>query len=137
MANNRNVWDYRDSLDSRMAKMETHVENIYHHVKRIDVLLEKQNGRIRTNEFTISRWKGVTAGIIAVSAALSTLIAMAMKQENTMDALVQLVQENWKMIALATLVIDKVVAMSPSKMDDLLWASAKKVLVGIKVMKKK
>ena len=79
MANNRNVWDYRDSLDSRMAKMETHVENIYHHVKRIDVLLEKQNGRIRTNEFTLSRWKGVTAGIIAVSAALSTLIAMAMK----------------------------------------------------------
>ena len=58
MANNRNVWDYRDSLDSRMAKMETHVENIYHHVKRIDVLLEKQNGRIRTNEFTLSRWKG-------------------------------------------------------------------------------
>ena len=54
-----------------------------------------------------------------------------------MDALVQLVQDNWKMIALATLVIDKVVAMSPSKMDDLLWASAKKVLVGIKVMKKK
>ena len=54
-----------------------------------------------------------------------------------MDALVEIVQENWKMIALATLVIDKVVAMSPSKMDDLLWSSVKKVLMGMKVMKKK
>ena len=54
-----------------------------------------------------------------------------------MDALVEIVQENWKMIALATLVIDKVVAMSPSKMDDLLWSSVKKVLMGVKVMKKK
>ena len=54
-----------------------------------------------------------------------------------MDALVEIVQENWKMIALATLVMDKVVAMSPSKMDDLLWSSVKKVLMGMKVMKKK
>jgi hypothetical protein len=54
-----------------------------------------------------------------------------------MDALVEIVQDNWKMIALATLVMDKVVAMSPSKMDDLLWSSVKKVLMGIKVMKKK
>lgn len=54
-----------------------------------------------------------------------------------MEALAEFVQDNWKMIALGTLVVDKVVAMSPSKMDDLLWASAKKVLVGMKVMKKK
>ena len=54
-----------------------------------------------------------------------------------MDALVEFVQGNWKMIALGTLVLDKVVAMSPSKMDDLLWSSVKKVLMGIKVMKKK
>ena len=54
-----------------------------------------------------------------------------------MDALVEIVQENWKMIALAALVMDKVVAMSPSKMDDLLWSSVKKVLMGMKVMKKK
>ena len=43
---------------------------------------------------------------------------------------------NWEYIAIGILVVDKVVAMSPSKMDDLLWASAKKVLMGIKVMKK-
>ena len=44
---------------------------------------------------------------------------------------------NWEYITIGILVVDKVVALSPSKMDDLLWASAKKVLMGIKVMKKK
>ncbi len=79
MANNRNVWDYRDGMDSRMGKMETHVENIYHHIKRIESHLDKQNGRIRVNEFTLSKWKGVAIGIIAVSTAISSLITMAMK----------------------------------------------------------
>ena len=79
MANNRNVWDYRDGMDARMGKMETHVENIYHHIKRIESHLEKQNGRIRVNEFTLSKWKGVAIGIIAVSTAISSLITMAMK----------------------------------------------------------
>ena len=49
-----------------------------------------------------------------------------------MDILMQ----NWEYVAIGILVVDKVVAMSPSKMDDLLWASVKKVLTGIKVMKK-
>jgi|TARA_R100001530_G_scaffold79090_1_gene55190 hypothetical protein len=44
---------------------------------------------------------------------------------------------NWEYVAIGILVVDKVVAMSPSKMDDLLWASVKKVLMGMKVMKKK
>ena len=79
MANNRDVWGYRDGMDAKTAKIEAHVENIYHHVKRIDASLEKQNGRIRTNEFTLSKWKGVAVGVIAMSTALSTLIAMAMK----------------------------------------------------------
>ena len=43
---------------------------------------------------------------------------------------------NWEYVAIGILVVDKVVAMSPSKMDDLLWASVKKVLMGIRVMKK-
>tara|TARA_R110002020_G_scaffold237662_2_gene450048 strand:+ start:861 stop:1013 length:153 start_codon:yes stop_codon:yes gene_type:complete len=43
---------------------------------------------------------------------------------------------NWEYVTIGILVIDKVVALSPSKMDDLLWASVKKVLMGIKVMKK-
>jgi len=48
-----------------------------------------------------------------------------------------IIMQNWEYVAIGILVVDKVVAMSPSKMDDLLWASVKKVLMGIKVMKKK
>ena len=44
---------------------------------------------------------------------------------------------NWEYIMIAVMVVDKIVAMSPSKMDDLIWASMKKVLMGMKVMKKK
>ena len=47
------------------------------------------------------------------------------------------VMQNWEYVAIGVLVVDKIVAMSPSKMDDLLWASVKKVLMGVKVMKKK
>ena len=47
------------------------------------------------------------------------------------------VADNWQYIAIGVMVVDKIVAMSPSKMDDLIWASMKKVLTGIKVMKKK
>ena len=47
------------------------------------------------------------------------------------------VMQNWEYVAIGMLVVDKVVAMSPSKMDDLIWASMKKVLMGMKVMKKK
>ena len=44
---------------------------------------------------------------------------------------------NWQIVMIVVMVVDKVVALSPSKMDDLIWASMKKVLTGIKVMKKK
>ena len=76
---NRDVWGYREGMESRMSAMETHVENIYHHVKRIDVLLEKQNGRIRENEFTISKWRGVAVGIVVLSTTLSTIIGIIIK----------------------------------------------------------
>jgi len=48
-----------------------------------------------------------------------------------------MIMQQWEYVAIGILVIDKVVAMSPSKMDDLIWASMKKVLTGIRVMKKK
>ena len=48
-----------------------------------------------------------------------------------------LLMSNWEYVAIFMLVVDKIVAMSPIKMDDLLWASVKKVLMGVKVMKKK
>ena len=34
----------------------------------------------------------------------------------------------WEYIIIGFLVIDKIVAMSPSKMDDLIWFSVKKML---------
>tara|TARA_R100001530_G_scaffold132332_1_gene104693 strand:- start:333 stop:485 length:153 start_codon:yes stop_codon:yes gene_type:complete len=45
--------------------------------------------------------------------------------------------EHWQYVMIGVMVMDKVVAMSTSKMDDLIWASMKKVLMGMKVMKKK
>ena len=47
------------------------------------------------------------------------------------------VMQNWEYVAIGMLEVDKIVAMSPSKMDDLIWASMKKVLMGARVMKKK
>ena len=47
------------------------------------------------------------------------------------------VADNWQYIAIGVMVVDKIVAMSASKMDDLIWASMKQVLMGMKVMKKK
>ena len=49
-----------------------------------------------------------------------------------MDLLV----DNWQVITIGILVVHKIVALSPTKMDDLLWASIKKVLIGLKAMKK-
>ena len=34
----------------------------------------------------------------------------------------------WEYIMIGFLVVDKIVAMSPSKMDDLIWFSVKKML---------
>ena len=47
------------------------------------------------------------------------------------------VADNWQYIAIGVMVVDKIVAMSPSKMDDLVWTAVKKVLMGVRVMKKK
>jgi hypothetical protein len=49
----------------------------------------------------------------------------------------EFLSDNWEWVAIAILVVDKVVAMSPSKMDDLIWSAAKKVLTGLKLKKKK
>jgi len=48
----------------------------------------------------------------------------------------EFLSENWEWVAIAFLVMDKMVAMSPSKMDDLIWSSAKKILTGLKLKKK-
>jgi hypothetical protein len=35
---------------------------------------------------------------------------------------------NWEYVAIGILVIDKLVALSPSKMDDLIWSAVKKMI---------
>ena len=37
--------------------------------------------------------------------------------------------ENWQMVAIAILILDKVVALSPMKWDDMIWTSIKKAVL--------
>ena len=48
-----------------------------------------------------------------------------------------MIMQNWEYMLIGILVVDKVVALSPSKMDDLIWTSVKEVLMKVKVMKDK
>ena len=48
----------------------------------------------------------------------------------------EFITDNWEWVAIAILVVDKMVAMSPSKMDDLLWSSMKRILTGLRLKKK-
>jgi peptidoglycan hydrolase CwlO-like protein len=73
---NKDVWNYRNSLEEKIGSINAHVENIYHHIKRVDTHLDKQNGRIRNNEQVISKWKGVAVGILCVASFISTVIAI-------------------------------------------------------------
>ena len=38
------------------------------------------------------------------------------------------ISSNWEYVLIALLCVDKIVALSPSKMDDLIWFSLKKLL---------
>tara|TARA_Y100000310_G_C20074643_1_gene531013 strand:+ start:140 stop:286 length:147 start_codon:yes stop_codon:yes gene_type:complete len=42
--------------------------------------------------------------------------------------MVEFLSSNWTYVLIAILAVDKVVAISPSKWDDLLWTVAKKAL---------
>ena len=39
-----------------------------------------------------------------------------------------MIMQNWEYVLIGILVVDKVVALSPSKMDDLIWTSIKKAI---------
>tara|TARA_R110000744_G_scaffold121089_1_gene225488 strand:- start:152 stop:301 length:150 start_codon:yes stop_codon:yes gene_type:complete len=43
---------------------------------------------------------------------------------------------NWQVVTIAILIVDKVVALSPSKMDDLLWSSVKGLIYKLAGKKK-
>jgi hypothetical protein len=39
--------------------------------------------------------------------------------------MVEWLTNNWQIVTIGVLIVDKIVALSPSKMDDLLWSSVK------------
>ena len=44
------------------------------------------------------------------------------------ERIMELLTEHWEYVVIAILALDKVVALSPSTWDDLLWTSVKKAL---------
>ena len=45
-----------------------------------------------------------------------------------MKEVVNILVQNWEYVIIAILAIDKAVALSPSKWDDLIWTSVKKAI---------
>ncbi len=45
-----------------------------------------------------------------------------------MKEVVEIMIQNWEYVIIGILAIDKVVALSPSEWDDLLWTSVKKAI---------
>ena len=45
-----------------------------------------------------------------------------------MKEIVEIIVQNWEYVVIGILAIDKSVALSPSKWDDLLWTSVKKAI---------
>ena len=39
--------------------------------------------------------------------------------------MIEWLTSNWQIVTIGILIVDKIVALSPSKMDDLLWSSVK------------
>ena len=79
----QNVWHFRHNLEDKVtaiavknAETNAHIENIYHHIKRIESHLEKQNGNIARHESTISKWKGVALGVVVVVSFVQVVVAM-------------------------------------------------------------
>ena len=45
-----------------------------------------------------------------------------------MKEIIEMMVQNWEYVVIGILAIDKAVALSPSKWDDLLWTSVKKAI---------
>ena len=45
-----------------------------------------------------------------------------------MKEVVEIIVQNWEIVAIVILSIDKIVALAPSTWDDLLWTSVKKAI---------
>jgi hypothetical protein len=49
-----------------------------------------------------------------------------------MESITNNITQYWELYAIAILLIDKIVALSPTKYDDLLWSSLKGVILKLK-----
>ena len=49
----------------------------------------------------------------------------------------EIIAQNWEVILIATLLIDKVVALTPTPWDDLIWTGLKAAILKLKPEKKK
>jgi len=83
MANKPDVWNFRQNLEDKVtdiavanSKLSAHLENIYHHIKRIDKHLEKQNGSIARHDNIIYKYKGIAIGMVIILSGLQVVIAM-------------------------------------------------------------
>ena len=79
----QSVWHFRHGLEDKVtdiavkgAETNAHIENIYHHIKRIEVHLEKQNGTIAQHQSVISKWRGVAIGVVMVVSFVQVVVAM-------------------------------------------------------------
>ena len=48
-----------------------------------------------------------------------------------MNDIINMLAQNWEYVAICILAIDKIVALSPTEWDDLLWTSIKKSIYKI------
>ena len=51
-----------------------------------------------------------------------------LQDQKDKERIMELLTEHWEYVVIAILALDKVVALSPSTWDDLLWTSVKKAL---------
>ena len=51
-----------------------------------------------------------------------------LQNQKDKERVMELLTEHWEYVVIAVLALDKVVALSPSTWDDLLWTSVKKAL---------
>jgi hypothetical protein len=49
-----------------------------------------------------------------------------------MESVLSNIAEYWELYAIGILLVDKIVALSPTKYDDLLWTSIKSVILKLK-----
>tara|TARA_R100000742_G_scaffold4279_1_gene1663 strand:- start:18004 stop:18240 length:237 start_codon:yes stop_codon:yes gene_type:complete len=67
------------NVQQTLGELNAHHKNIYHHIKRIDDHLRGINGSVHRHDVILSKWKGISIGVIGMSTAISTVISYLIK----------------------------------------------------------